>query len=252
MPNKNKDLIIYGGIGLGILLILIIIIIVIKKKNKKSKNNPNVNPVQNPMGNQTNQNYQNQILTNEQVMQNQQVANFETPSNLNQNQINKIIGNIYEKITMNSNIEIIYKSDYDNLTEQQIKDLYNKMLKKDLTLGKTNFGIHTDDIQFVLNGLDLKDYGSEGQQKNAVISYKFCELEILYEKLKVYPLLILDDIFSELDEEKIKNIFLILNNNIQTFITTTDLKLIDIQNFDNYKKFCVSSGILKEEEEYER
>ena len=168
------------------------------------------------------------------------------------NQINKIIGNIYEKITMNSNIEIIYKSDYDNLTEQQIKDLYNKMLKKDLTLGKTNFGIHTDDLQFVLNGLDLKDYGSEGQQKNAVISYKFCELEILYEKLKVYPLLILDDIFSELDEEKIKNIFLILNNNIQTFITTTDLKLIDIQNFDNYKKFCVSSGILKEEEEYER
>ena len=104
-----------------------------------------------------------------------------------------------------------------------------------------------DDLSFVLDDKDLKDYGSEGQQKNAIIAYKFSELEIFKEKTGNYPLLILDDLFSELDVEKIEHILTFLKPEVQTFITTTELNTFNfIENF-SYKAFEISDGkVVKE------
>ena len=98
----------------------------------------------------------------------------------------------------------------------------------------------------------MKDYGSEGQQKNAVIAYKFSELELFKEKKGVYPILILDDLFSELDEEKITNILRMLSPKWQTFITTTDLKIFSSLKDFSYKQIKIQDGMIVEESEHGR
>lgn len=160
--------------------------------------------------------------------------------------INEHIGTIYSKISQKGNLKIRYLSDYNDLTKKQILDLYQKSLKKDLSFGKTNFGIHTDDLNFLLDDYDLKDYGSEGQQKNAIISMKFAELELFKKQKGYYPILILDDLFSELDDEKIKNILDFISKDIQVFITTTDISYFN--HFENmeFKRFYVCHGEVLE------
>ena len=166
--------------------------------------------------------------------------------------VNIYIENLYEKITTTKGLKINYKSSYCNLTSEALKKLYKDNLAKDLMFGKTHIGIHTDDLEFLLNNYDLKSYGSEGQQKNAIIAYKFCELEILKKEINKYPILILDDLFSELDIEKIANIFNLLKKDIQTFITTTEIdKMTDFLESD-YKSFLLSSGKILEEIEHEK
>ena len=101
--------------------------------------------------------------------------------------------------------------------------------------------------EFSLNNFSLKDYGSEGEQKNAVISLKMAELDILRSQKGVTPILILDDLFSELDEEKINNILSFIDKDIQTFVTTTELnKLTDDLKY-NSKIFTVEYGEVREE-----
>ena len=161
--------------------------------------------------------------------------------------IQKYIADVYKKITDLDNLELLYHSQYDKLSKEQILELYNKNFEKDLKFGKTNVGIHMDDLCFLLDGKDLKDYGSEGQQKNAIIAYKFSELEIFKEKTGNYPLLILDDLFSELDVEKIEHILELLKPDVQTFITTTELNTLDFLKKFSYKELEINNGqVVKE------
>lgn len=165
--------------------------------------------------------------------------------------INDYLANMYQSITGLSSMQIVYKSDYKDIDEQDIKKNYKKMLKKDLAFGKTNFGIHMDDLHFMISENDLKEYGSEGQQKNAVIAYKLCEVMFLKSVMGFSPILILDDLFSELDKEKISNIFQILNNEVQTFITTTDMDYFKDFEMPSYKSFEVMNGHVVKEGLYE-
>jgi len=109
--------------------------------------------------------------------------------------------------------------------------------------GKTSIGIHHDDIRFKFKNMSLKDYGSEGQQKNAIIAYKLAELEIFNQIRGNYPILILDDLFSELDRFKINNILNLINDDIQTFITTTEIDKINDEIINKSKVFEVFDDI---------
>jgi len=161
--------------------------------------------------------------------------------------INQYILKIYKKIAINGELKIKYTSDFLNKTKEELISMYNKSLKRDLTFGKTNLGIHHDDFIFLLDDLDLKDYGSEGQQKNAVISWKFSEISIFKTEKNVTPILILDDLLSELDLEKIKNILSMIDSDVQTFITTTEFeKLSSLLNSQSYQKYYISNGKLEE------
>ena len=113
--------------------------------------------------------------------------------------------------------------------------------------GKTSFGVHHDDIKFKLNDYSIKDYGSEGQQKNAIIAYKLCELEIFKQVRGEYPILILDDLFSELDREKINNILSLINEDIQTFITTTEVDNLSEDILKKSRLFKVLDGEVRED-----
>ncbi|NLA33119.1 MAG: DNA replication/repair protein RecF [Mollicutes bacterium] len=140
--------------------------------------------------------------------------------------INQKIGDYYKKITNNDQLKINYKSDYSNKTKEQLLKNYQKNLEKEIILGKTIFGIHTDDIEFFLDNNNIKDFGSEGQQKNAIISLKLCEIDLIKELKKEVPILLIDDLYSELDKNKIKNILNNLDLTMQIFITVTDLNKV--------------------------
>lgn len=165
--------------------------------------------------------------------------------------MNQYFHKFYEQITGNASIFIKYISDYSPLDEDKIFDKYRKSLKKDLFLGKTSIGIHHDDIEFYLENMDLKTFGSEGQQKNAIIALKLSEIQMIKKYKEQYPILILDDIFSELDADKINNIIKLFNFDIQTFITTTNLENIDKKLLHNCKIFHIENGKIREEKEYE-
>ena len=160
--------------------------------------------------------------------------------------ISEKIQSIFFDIMKKGFLKIKYVSDYDNKTKEEILSTYKKNLKKDLLLGKTDFGIHKDDYLFYLDDKLLKDYGSEGQQKNAIIAYKFAMISIYYEFNNDYPILILDDLFSELDSEKINNILKLIGENLQTFITTTEIDKVDEKILKESKKFFVENGLIKE------
>lgn len=140
--------------------------------------------------------------------------------------INKYIKSNYEKIFGSGTLKIRYVSTFKNKSEDDLIKRFKDNYQKELSVGKTLEGIHHDDIMFILDNNNLKEWGSEGQRKNAIISFKLAEINVINEIKGYYPILILDDLFSELDKEKITNLLGMLDRNVQTFITTTDLKNI--------------------------
>lgn len=146
--------------------------------------------------------------------------------------INQEIDHIFYKITGEKSLSIIYNPNISIIsfdTEQlkkQLLDIYRKNYKRELNAGMTLFGPHRDDINFLLNQYDMKIYASQGQQKSAVLSYKLATIPIFKEYSLTNPVLLLDDIFSELDINKKNKLLTFISKDIQSIITTTDLKNI--------------------------
>lgn len=166
-------------------------------------------------------------------------------------EINKIIPVVFKKITNISNLQLEYVNNLNLETydEEKIKDLlknkFKKNLNKEIILGMTLNGVHRDDLIFKINSYDAKIYASEGQQKMIVIAYKISEL-LLFKKIKKeYPVLLLDDVFSEIDVKKRNNIIKYLKSDIQVIITTNDILNIDKSLVDEAKIFKIKNGNIK-------
>lgn len=172
--------------------------------------------------------------------------------NIYLNKINDRIGDIFEKITSIKGLRIIYNNniDCDLSNESDIeKNLSNKLsnsIKREIAQGITLYGPHRDDFDFYINDEDIKVYGSQGQQRMAIIAFKLAEIEIFKELLKTSPILLLDDIFSELDISKRQKLISYIPDDIQTIITTTDLKNIKKSIVEKAKIFNVSNGTILE------
>ena len=91
----------------------------------------------------------------------------------------------------------------------------------------TDYGIHRDDYVFYHNNNNAKEYSSQGIQKLIVLAMKLSEVKVFINKYNIKPIILLDDLFSELDSKNRNNIFKSLSDDVQIFITTTDLKNID-------------------------
>jgi DNA replication and repair protein RecF len=153
------------------------------------------------------------------------------------NKINKYINDIFKIFKSNSNVYIKYVSDYElNDKEKLIKEL-KKNRRKEINLGMTSYGVHRDDYEFVHDQNNSKEYSSQGQQKLIVLAMKLSEVEIFINDYNISPILLLDDLFSELDEKNRNNIFKSINKDTQVFITTTDLKNINKRLLDRAKIF---------------
>ena len=140
------------------------------------------------------------------------------------NNLNKYLSKI-SKDLCDKEIKLKYISNTENSDELLIK--LSENLKREIILGSTLYGPHKDDFEIYIDELDAKNYGSQGQQRMCVLCIKFAELEVFNDTKKEYPILLLDDMFSELDNVKKNKIVEYLNNDIQVFITSTDINDID-------------------------
>lgn len=166
--------------------------------------------------------------------------------------LNIYCGKIYKKIMKMDNFHIIYKpcieiKDFstEQLRNQLKEELYNS-LEKEKIIGSTLIGPHRDDLEFMLGENDVKFYCSQGQTRAAVIALKLAEIEIFKKQCKTSPILLLDDVFSELDVFKNNNLLKYIDNNIQTIITTTDLKHINDDIIKNSRIFEIKNGKIQQ------
>lgn len=163
-------------------------------------------------------------------------------------EINSLIENIFYKITGLKSLKIYFDNSLgmgnfdESLIKRTMNDKFKKNYNQELMLGNTLNGPHRDDFKFMLNDMDMKLYASQGQQRLAIIAFKIAELFIFKRIKKSYPVLLLDDIFSEIDIKKRNKIIKYLNNDIQTIITTTDLVDISEDLLKKARIFKIKNG----------
>ena len=162
--------------------------------------------------------------------------------------INKYIGKIYKKISGYSGLTISYvpNIDYENIEflSEKLKNKIDKGYDREVFYGNSLFGPHRDDFIFNLDEKNLLLYGSQGQLKLAIIALKLAEIDVFYEVCGEYPVLLLDDLFSELDVSKRNKIIKYLNRDIQIFVTTTDLNNIDKEFLNKAQIYKIRNGNL--------
>ncbi len=145
------------------------------------------------------------------------------------NKIKNKIKSIHKDITNEKeDIEIEYITECNN--KENYIELLKKRRKLDIIKGYTTKGIHRDDFNISINDKQLNIYGSQGQHRTAILSLKLSELNIIYEEIGEYPILLLDDFMSELDENRRKQ-FLKNIKNTQIIITCTEKFNIENNNF---------------------
>lgn len=153
--------------------------------------------------------------------------------------INIIANSIHKEVTNGlEELSIIYKP-YVSIKDFEAK--LNKNNSRDIFLGTTNVGIHKDDISFFINNIDTRVYGSQGQQRTASLSTKLAEIELIKQEKNSTPILLLDDVFSELDESR--QLYLLKTiKSIQTIITCTGVLDILNNNIEKSLIFKVKNG----------
>lgn len=166
-------------------------------------------------------------------------------------EVNKLIPKIYKNLTGIDGLKVEYVNnlgllEYDDIKIKEILlNKWKKNLNKEMMQGMTLTGLHRDDLIFSINGNDAKVFASQGQQRLIVIAYKICEL-LIFNKIKgEYPVLLLDDVFSEIDIKKRNNIIKYLKNDMQVVITTTDINDISLDLVKLAKVFKIKNGKIK-------
>lgn len=168
-------------------------------------------------------------------------------------EINKRIKDIYKSIINIDNIEIKYITDIKlNDKETMINEIIDRLDRnydKEILYGSTLIGPQRDDFSILLNGNDISSYGSQGQMRIAILSVKLSEIDIIFNKFGEYPVILLDDIFSELDVDKRNKLIKYLNCDRQVIITTTDIENINEELVNNAKLFKIDNGKVIETRE---
>lgn len=145
--------------------------------------------------------------------------------------INKYVDKVYKEISGYEGLSIKYLPNVDISNIDNIKKIMEEKLiayyDREIFMGSTLIGPHRDDFSFKLDDNDLLLYGSQGQIKMAILALKLAEIDVFKDVCGEYPVLLLDDLFSELDLTKRNKVINYLNRDIQTIVTTTDLKNID-------------------------
>lgn len=155
----------------------------------------------------------------------------------------KKISNEKEKLNIKYNSSI----EYYNNSEKEIKENFIKALenniKMDMKRSVTHKGPHRDDILFFINGTEVKTYSSQGQQRTTLLSLKISELKYIKEETGELPVLLLDDVFSELDKERQKYLIEFIKD-IQTILTCTNVEYIENFIIKETKIFKVEEGMI--------
>ena len=134
----------------------------------------------------------------------------------------------------------------ESFTEENLTKVMMKKFFDDIMRGSTKIGPQHDDLEFYINDLDAKMYASQGQQRSIVLSLKLAEINYLKEKTGTYPVLLLDDVLSELDKNRQLKLLDAINENVQTFITTPSISDIKEDLLKKAKVFKIEDGNISE------
>lgn len=166
--------------------------------------------------------------------------------------------NAYKEISSSGLLELTYRPSFEVVDscptdEQEMTQKWSALFRKELLRlrqaelmrGITLAGPHRDDITFTLDGVDMRAFSSQGQQRTAVLALRLAELEFIRNEMGEDAILLLDDVSSELDPSKRAHLWKYIDRGIQTVITTTDEKALDELSKPG-KVFTVKSGSVQE------
>jgi len=165
--------------------------------------------------------------------------------------INDVADIFHKEITENKeSLKLVYQTNVYSQDEEridQIKEEFKKKIKnnkeKELSTKTTLIGPHRDDFLVYINQVNVAFYGSQGQQRTAILTLKLAEVDLIKERENMYPVLFLDDVMSELDEKRRYFLLdLIINKKIQTFITSISLNYFNKDVLDIGKIFKMEKG----------
>ena len=139
-------------------------------------------------------------------------------------------------------LNVIYEPD---CTAEKLESTICANRERDMRMRLTSAGPHRDDLCVMANGIDIRKYGSQGQQRTAALSLKLSEIYIVKRKIKDTPVLLLDDVLSELDSSR-QNYLLDSISDIQTLITCTGLDDFISHQFQINKVFQVVQGTVSQ------
>lgn len=140
----------------------------------------------------------------------------------------------------------IKDTDDEAFTEENLTNVIMRKSFDDIMRGSTKIGPQHDDLEFYINDLDAKMFASQGQQRSIVLSLKLAEINYLKDKTGTYPVLLLDDVLSELDKNRQLKLLDAINENVQTFITTPSISDIKEDLLKKAKVFKIESGNISE------
>lgn len=158
--------------------------------------------------------------------------------------LNEIVPNIHKNISGNREELILHYE--PNVKEDDMERELLKNQARDLKFGMTSIGPHRDDMSFNIQDVDIRRFGSQGQQRSCALSLKLSEIELVKQSIRETPVLILDDVLSELDSSR-QNFLLNSIHDIQTVITCTGLDEFVKNRFEINKVFRVVNGTVSDE-----
>ena len=161
---------------------------------------------------------------------------------------------LHQQIThQKEQLEIEYVTAISSLHSQTQEEIQTQFLalldkKKDLFRGTTTIGPHHDDLSFFVNQKNVQNYGSQGQQRTTALSVKLAEIDLIKEETGEYPILLLDDVMSELDDNRQLHLLETIEGKVQTFLTTTTLDHVKNKMTVEPEIFYVQQGKIEGEE----
>ena len=161
--------------------------------------------------------------------------------------LNDIVHGIHKKISGGK--EELFLSYEPDVGEMEFEEELLRNQEKDLKFGMTSVGPHRDDMCFLNHGIDIRRFGSQGQQRSCALSLKLSEIELVKSSINETPVLILDDVLSELDSSR-QNFLLNSIHDIQAIITCTGLDEFVKNRFEINKVFKVVNGTVKAENSF--
>ncbi|MBE6124937.1 MAG: DNA replication/repair protein RecF [Erysipelotrichaceae bacterium] len=167
------------------------------------------------------------------------------------NRVNRYLSIYYSQISGEEHdLKIEYRSvitekENEEVMKQQLTRLYENIRERDIYLKQTNTGIHREDYVFYLDGRNVSMYCSQGQKRTVILALKMAVVQIIYDIRKEYPVLLLDDLFSELDSNRRYNVLKMLPSSIQTIITTTDAREAELIRDKNVNFINIEKGMME-------
>lgn len=155
-----------------------------------------------------------------------------------------------EVLTYNyvSNIDLMALDELATI-KNALNERFLKSRTRELQQGTTLVGPHRDDLQFLVNDKNVQTFGSQGQQRTTALAVKLAEIDLMKAETNEYPILLLDDVLSELDTHRQTHLLKTIQDRVQTFITTPSLNDIAQQLIKEPKVFAIKAGQLTEEKD---